>query len=222
MGSARTVRTLRGRLLQAGIVLAVLLVLVFGPYAWLTLATRGRRYDDVASAPSRSVIIVFGAGLRGGSLSPFLRDRVDLAVELYRAGRGRALLMTGDNSRDDYDEVAAMRDHAVAAGVPVEAITLDHAGFSTYDSCFRARRIFGVRDALVVTQGYHLPRVVYTCRRLGVRAVGVAAADWSRYRKHMPRFQCRELLSAAKALWQLHVTHPEPHFLGPAEPIEAP
>jgi vancomycin permeability regulator SanA len=167
---------------------------------------------------------VLGAGVRpDGSLSPFLSDRVDAAVELHRLGRVRHLLMTGDNGRRDYDEVSAMRRAAVARGVPAGDVTLDYAGFSTYDSCYRAREVFGVRSAVVVTQAYHLRRAVYTCRSLGLDAVGLGLPDWEvgRYRGSMPRYQAREVLATYAALWRLHVTRPAPRYLGPAEPILA-
>jgi vancomycin permeability regulator SanA len=124
------------------------------------------------------------------------------------------LLVTGDNSRTSYDETTAMLDRAVAGGVPAERITEDFAGFSTYDSCARARRVFGVEDAVVITQGYHLPRAVYTCRQLGIDAVGLGLEDWENagYAKRMPRYQSREVLSTFNALWELHVTRPDPHF----------
>jgi vancomycin permeability regulator SanA len=183
------------------------------------MATREQRYDDLANVPSAPVAIVFGAGVTpDGQLSPMLVDRVNAAVALYRSGRVQKILMTGDNSRVDYDEVTAMRRYAVSQGLPVRDITLDYAGFRTYDSCYRARAIFGVTHAILVTQRYHLPRAVYTCQQLGVNAVGVGMPDWGLYRRSLVAvYTLREALATVAALWDLHVAHPLPRFLGPFE-----
>lgn len=189
---------------------------------YVAQSTSGYRYADIAGAPHAPVAIVFGAGVRqDGTLSPMLADRVTTAVQLYQAGTIQKILMTGDNSRVDYDEVTAMRRYAVARGVPVGDITLDYAGFSTYDSCYRAQAIFGVTRALLVTQGYHLPRAVYTCRQLGLDAEGVGTPDWQRYPPRiMGPYVAREALAILKGLWQLHITRPQPTFLGPFEGIK--
>jgi vancomycin permeability regulator SanA len=210
------VRMLRRRWVLAAALLVLPPVAVAAPLAYLYLATLGARHSD-AGAP---VAIVFGAGLRpDGAPTPLLADRVDLAVELLAAGRVRLLLFTGDHGTLGHDEVGAMARYAVARGVPAGRIVLDHAGFDTYASCYRARSVFGVRRAVVVTTRFHLPRAIYTCRRLGVRATGAGTPDWSRYRSDTPRWQLRELAAAGLALWQLHVTHPSPRYPGPPEPI---
>lgn len=131
---------------------------------------------EVEMAPERPVAIVFGAGIRpGGRLSPILKDRMDTAIALYRAGKVRKLLVSGDNSTVGYNEPGAMHAYAVAQGVPAEDVVRDYAGRRTYDTCYRAGHIFGVRDALLVTQRFHLPRAIFTCRSLGVGAMGVSA-----------------------------------------------
>jgi vancomycin permeability regulator SanA len=185
------------------------------------LATANRRYDDPSRIPAERVAIVFGAGVRpNGQPSPMLADRVRAAVELYRAGRVQKLLMTGDNARPEYDEVGAMRRYAIEQGAPAEAIVLDHAGFSTYESCYRAGAIFGVRQAVLVTQRYHLPRAVYTCGQLGVDAVGLGTPDWGVYSEPlMASYALREALATLNALWEVHVTHPTPTYLGAFEGI---
>lgn len=186
---------------------------------YVALRTSPYRYSDVAAVPAERVAIVFGAGVRAdGRLTRMLADRVNAAIELYQAGRVQKLLMTGDNSRVDYDEVTAMRRYALERGVPAAAITLDYAGFSTYDSCYRARAIFGVERAVLVTQQFHLARAVYTCRALGVEAVGLGTPDWGRYRETLLlRYSVRESLATVRALWQVHLTRPLPTFLGPFE-----
>lgn len=190
---------------------------------YVVLATRPYRYDTAAEAPAQRVAIVFGAGIRDGRPSPILAARIRGAVELYEAGRVSKILMTGDNSRVDYDEVSAMRRYAIDLGVPAEVITLDYAGFSTYESCYRARAIFGVTEAVLVTQHYHLPRAVYTCRQLGVEAFGLGIPDWTRNPERSTvayppvqalAYSARESLATVKALWDVHITRPPPTFLG--------
>jgi vancomycin permeability regulator SanA len=126
------------------------------------------------SVPPAPVALVLGAQVYpSGTPSPFLAARLDLAHRLYRDGKVRVVLVSGDNMAPEYNEPDAMRDYLISAGMPPEAVIADYAGFDTYDSCARARRIFGVDQLVVVTQGYHLPRAVATCRALGVDATGV-------------------------------------------------
>ncbi len=169
--------------------------------------------------PSRPVAIVFGAGLwRNGTATPVLEDRVTEAADLYFAGKVKKLLMSGDNRFVDYNEPAVMRELALSLGVPDEAIVLDYAGRRTYDTCYRAREIFGVTEAVLVTQAFHLPRALYTCSRLGVDAVGVDA-DLRVYRlSSVIVWNTRELLATLAAVWDVNIGHPLP-VLGNKEPI---
>lgn len=190
--------------------------------AYMQEATRDARYEVLDAVPQQRVAIVFGAGVRAdGQPSPMLADRVAAAVALYQHGRAQKILMTGDNSSTQYDEASAMKQYAVARGVPAADITLDYAGFSTYESCYRARAIFGVQQAVLVTQRYHVPRAVYTCRALGMDAVGFGTPDWGVYGKPLlMQYGAREALATVKALWQVHVSRPPPTFLGPFEGVQ--
>jgi len=184
-------------------------------------ATSPYRSSAAEQVSAERVAVVFGAGVRGDRPTRILAERIEGAVALYRLGRVHKLLMTGDNSRADYDEVTVMRRYAEDLGVPPGDITLDYAGFSTYESCYRLRPIFGVERAVLVTQRYHLPRAIYTCRALGVEAVGLAMPDWGRYADILiARYTLREALATAKALVDVHLTRPQPTFLGPFEGIE--
>jgi vancomycin permeability regulator SanA len=143
-----------------------------------------------------------------------LANRVESAVELYQNGRIHKLLMTGDNSTISYNEVMAMKQYAHNLGVPTQDITLDYAGFSTYESCYRAHKIFDIHRAVVITQNYHLPRAVYTCRQLGLKAVGLGTPDGEIYGlRGMLPYLLREVLANVKALWNIHITRPLPTFL---------
>src|SRR5919109_3159473 len=127
-------------------------------------------------APRERLAIVFGAGLRrDGTPTPILRDRVETAASLYISGKVEKLLMSGDNSFLYYNEPEAMRQYAISLGVPDHAIAMDYAGRRTYDTCYRAKAIFGMESALLVTQKFHLPRALFLCNALGLDAYGVEA-----------------------------------------------
>jgi SanA protein len=172
------------------------------------------RYDrlvqvDLATAAPRPVAIVFGAGVRpDGRLSPMLRDRMDAAIALYRAGKVRKLLVSGDNRFADYNEPGRMYDYAVAAGVPAEDVVRDYAGRRTYDTCYRAHAIFGVSEAVLVTQRFHLPRALFTCGNLGVEATGFSADAriyWSN-----PYYRARDAFATLRAWWDVKIWRPLP------------
>ncbi|MCC8338856.1 YdcF family protein [Streptomyces sp. R1] len=204
-------RTGRRRLVQAvaaGCVLALL------PSAWLRLVTDDR-LRATADVPHTEVAVVFGAGLWDGEPSPYLAHRLDAAARLYRAGRIEVVLVTGDNSREEYDEPDAMRAYLVRHGVPDGRIVGDYAGFDTWDSCVRAKKIFGVDRAVLISQGFHIRRAVALCQEAGVASYGVGVDD-----KHDVTWYyggAREILAAGKAALDA-VFEPDPHFLGPREP----
>ncbi|MFC9944214.1 SanA/YdcF family protein [Streptomyces pratensis] len=209
----RLPRTRRGqrRLTQA---LMVVCALALAPATWLH-TTADARVRTAADAPAQQVAVVFGAGLREGRPSPYLAHRLDAAAELYRAGKVRVVLVTGDNSRVEYDEPDAMRTYLTARGVPDGRIVSDYAGFDTWDSCVRAKRIFGVDRAVLVSQGFHIRRAIALCRSAGIDAYGVgvdAVHDVTWYYGG-----AREVFAAGKALLDV-VFEPDPHFLGPREP----
>lgn len=179
----------------------------------------GRRHVvDFSQAPNSDVAIVLGAYVQpDGQLSAMLEDRVLTGVELYRAGKVRKLLMTGDHGFKRYDEVGHMRRYAESLGVPPEDIFMDHAGFSTYESMYRAREVFQVESAIIVTQRFHLPRALYTARALRIEVSGVPA-DRRPY-SSIRYSEAREILSQCKAFVEVNITHPKPTFLGAIIPI---
>lgn len=162
-------------------------------------------------------ILVLGAGVRDdGSPSDMLYDRIATAVSLYESGVSTRLLMSGDHGRRDYDEVKAMKAQAVAAGIDADAVFCDHAGFSTYESIYRARDIFCAERVLIVTQEYHLSRALYIARKLGLDAYGVGA-DLRGYRGQAYR-ELRETAARFKDLFTAQL-QPEPTYLGEKIPL---
>ena len=179
------------------------------------------RVFSATDVPHQPVAIVFGAGLRrDGSVTAILRDRVQTAADLYFAGRVGKLLMSGDNSSPEYNEPEAMREYARALGVPDSDIVSDYAGQRTYDTCFRAKTIFGVQSAVLVTQGFHMPRALFTCNSLGLEAVGVQANNLYYLKRSRLYWNLRELFATAGAFVDLYAKKPMP-ILGEPEPIFA-
>jgi SanA protein len=172
-------------------------------------------YHHVDQVPTHPAAIVFGAGYwPSGTLSNILADRMETAVALYKAGRVRKLLLSGDNRVVDYNEPERMAEYALARDVPRQDIVLDYAGRRTYDSCYRAGAIFGLQEAVLVTQAYHLPRALFTCDRLGISVSGVSA-DRRQY-IYQRWYSLRDLLALGRAWVDVTLLRPLP-VLG--EPI---
>ena len=177
---------------------------------WSSEESICRSADDV---PARPVAIVFGAKV--GSLGPssILRDRLDAGIRLYKLGKVGKLLLSGDHGRHEYDEVNAMRKYALERGVKPEDLFLDHAGFRTYATLYRARDVFGVTSAVLVTNEFHLPRAIYTGKRFGLDVVGLTS-DARSYRSWLFN-DCREFLARTLAWLQVNIIRPKPKYLGP-------
>ncbi len=221
----RTVPHPNRRFLRRLIVIAVLIGLPLGLAAIAPRVYTALRYRDdiytLKTVPHHHVTIIFGAAIHtDGGPSDMLADRVAMGAALYHAGKTDLLLLTGDNRFVDYNEPEVMRRYAMQLGVPDSALVLDYAGRRTYDSCYRAREIFQVQDAILVTQHYHLDRALLLCNQLGVDAVGVAAdplrpEGYSVVQLHAG--QVREFPATVLALLDL-VRRPEP-VLGDPLPI---
>nr|WP_236062257.1 ElyC/SanA/YdcF family protein [Actinacidiphila acididurans] len=208
----RLPRTVRGwrRLVRWAVVVCVVALL---PAMWLQVSGGGRLRSE-ADVPSEPVAVVFGAGLWDGRPSPYLAHRLDAAARLYAAGKVKVVLVTGDNSKTSYNEPGAMRTYLTAHGVPAGKVVLDYAGFDTWDSCDRARRIFGVDRAVLISQGFHIRRALALCEAAGIDAYGVGVDephDLTWYAGGL-----REVLAADKAALDV-VVKPNPTFLGPRE-----
>ncbi len=179
------------------------------------------RVYSIEDAPKERVAIVFGAGLRrDGTPTAILRDRVQTAAELYLAGKVDKLLMSGANQVEGYNEPEAMRKYALDLRIPNEAIVLDFAGRRTYDTCYRAKAIFGVESAVLVTQAFHLPRALFTCGALGIKVAGVEADNYYYLKRSRLIWNIRELFATAGAFVDVYVNKPVP-VMGDPEPIFA-
>jgi SanA protein len=205
-------------LIALGIVVVLAGLALLVPNLIITRGARDYIVQSPEDAPHAQCAIVLGARVYpDGSPYPMLADRLETGIKLYELGKVDKLLLSGDHGQTTYDEVNVMLDYVLARGVPDEDVFTDHAGFDTYDTMYRARDVFQVETALIVTQDFHLSRAVYTARELGLEATGVVA-DLQPYGSET-RNAVREVLARANAVLQLHITHPDPKYLGPLIPI---
>ena len=161
-------------------------------------------------------IIVLGAAVWGNKPSPMLEDRLLEGIALYQKGISKKIIMSGDHGQDEYDEVNIMKEFAIEKGIPSEDIFMDHAGFSTYESIYRAKEIFGAKKIIIVTQKYHLYRALYIAKTMGIEAYGVGADP----RQYVGAFnrEVREILARNKDFAKC-IFKPKPTYLGEPIPI---
>ena len=193
---------------------AVCLVAVFAIDAHVRSSAESRivTADETARLDDVDCVVVLGCGVKpDGQPSDMLADRIAQGIALYERGASPKLLMSGDHGRSDYDEVNTMRNVAVEAGVPADDVFMDHAGFSTYESMYRARDVFQAKRIVIVSQKYHLYRALYVAERLGLDAYGVAA-DLRPYAGQEAR-EVREILARDKD-FLTSIVQPLPTFLG--------
>jgi vancomycin permeability regulator SanA len=205
------------RLRRAYQLLCVATVLFFLPVTFVRLS--GDQYvRSVATVPAEPVGIVFGAAVYGDTPSTYLASRLDVSLALWRAHKIKVFLVSGDNSKPDYNEPKAMRDYLEAHGVPQRLIVLDYAGFDSWETCDRARQVFGVTRAIAISQSFHVPRAVYLCRAAGIETYGVGdgTAGWRLGHDEFVNDAAREILAGASAMYQ-GIFKPNPTFLGPHE-----
>jgi len=201
------------------IIIFILIALLVAPLAWRRMIRvyYAQHIHVPTSAPHRPVAIVFGAAIyNNGRLSTVLRDRMETAIVLYQEGKVGKILVSGDNRFEQYNEPAAMKEYAIRRGVPANDIQPDYGGQRTYDTCYRARNIFGVESAILVTQEFHLPRAIFTCRRLGFDAIGVSA-DLRPYRGAR-WYELRETAATLVALWDV-IRQDSPSVMGDPIPM---
>ncbi|WP_223302829.1 SanA/YdcF family protein [Halotalea alkalilenta] len=219
-GMKRRWRRAAGWLTALVLGLILLTLVLFGAAnLWVWAATRDRLVADATLCPRLEVGIVFGTSsrMRSGVPNPYYHARLDTAAELWRLGRIEHLLLSGDNRSLYYNEPVTMWRDLLARHVPRSAMTLDYAGLSTFDTLVRAREVFGVEQAALVTQPWHLPRALFIAQAEGIDAYGCAAmpeqAGVDRY------VSLREWFARAMTVGDLYLWHREPRFLGPKEPL---
>jgi len=187
------------------------ILIIFGLEAYIQKETSYLIYSEITEIPSAKTGIILGASVHSdGKLSPILEDRVETAYQLYKQNKIENFLVSGDHRTDDYDEVNAIKNYLLKKGVPPEDITLDHAGFDTYDSMFRAKAVFAIDDAIVITQKFHLPRSLYIARNLDAKYKGFEAAPMAYTSSET--IKRREQLANFKAIWEI-ITRQEPTTL---------
>ncbi|MDO8521986.1 MAG: ElyC/SanA/YdcF family protein [bacterium] len=195
--------------------LGCLIVFVVAVNVTIHQETKPYIYNNIASVPNAEVALIPGAAiLLNGGLSPIFVDRVDMTIKLYEAKKVSKIIVSGDNSTLSHNEVNPVRNYLLAKGIPDEDIFLDHAGFDTYSTMYRARDIFGVSSVLITTQSFHLPRAVFIARQLGMNASGMNA-DVGRI---FSRNYIREALANEKAILDLMFQR-KPKYLGEKIPI---
>ena len=179
-------------------------------------STRPYIYTSAAAAPTAEAALILGAPmLTDGTPAPIFIDRIDSAIDLYDAGKVSKILVSGDNSTVDHDEVDPVRTYLLKKGIPDHAIVLDHAGVDTYSSMYRTRSVFGVSSVIITTQSFHLPRAVFIARALGIRAYGVdTGTSHVLFRNYI-----REVFADEKAVFNI-VLHTKPRYSRDKTPIE--
>lgn len=198
--------------------IAIVIIFIFGINFYVKQSTKNRiiknqEYKDLSDV---DCIIILGAGVWGDKPSPMLEDRLLEGINLYKNNVSSKIIMSGDHGREDYDEVNLMKNYAIEKGIPSEDIFMDHAGFSTYDSIYRAKYIFEAKKVVIVTQKYHLYRALYIANQLGLKAYGVNA-DPRQYAGATYR-EIREILARNKDFIKC-VFKPSPTYLGASIPV---
>lgn len=210
------------KITKIGVIFIIIVILIkliiLGINLYVKNSTQKQIVDnnDYSNLNDIDCIIVLGAGIWGDKPSPMLEDRLLQAIELYKNNVSSKIIMSGDHGKQDYDEVNTMKDFAIEKGVPSENIFMDHAGFSSYESIYRAKEIFGAKKIVIVTQKYHLYRALYIANKLGIEAYGVGA-DPRQYVGATYR-ELREILARNKDFIKC-IFKPKPTYLGDTIPV---
>lgn len=198
------------------LIIMILIVLAINFYVKLSTKKQIIENNDYSNLEDIDCIIILGAGIWGDKPSPMLEDRLLEGISLYENNVSKKIIMSGDHGREEYDEVNIMKKFAIEKGVPSENIFMDHAGFSSYESIYRAKEIFGANKIVIVTQKYHLYRALYIANQLGIEAYGVGA-DPRQYVGATYR-ELREILARNKDFVKC-IFKPEPTYLGDTIPV---
>ena len=199
----------------ATVLVALLVASVANCQFIVTRASAGRLYNTVSAVPDQQVALLLGCvkTLGKGWPNPFFVNRIQATAELYKAGKLKAVLVSGDNNREGYDEPTDMKQALIAAGVPESKITCDYAGFRTLDSIARAKKVFGQTQVLIISQRFHNERALYLAKCYGLDATAYNAEDVEL--EHSLKVYFREAFDRVKAVMDMHLLHTQPKFLGP-------
>ena len=191
----------------------ILMIAIFSLNIYVVNSTKNEivKEENVSNIEGVDCILILGAGIWGDKPSPMLEERLKEGITLYKKGTTKKIIMSGDHSREDYDEVKIMKEYAESEGVPSEDIFMDHAGFSSYDSVYRAKEIFGVQKMIIVTQKYHLYRSLYIAKKLGIEAYGIES-NLRTYPGQVFR-EIREILARDKDYFKC-IMKPEASIMG--------
>lgn len=174
-------------------------------------------YKSERDIPTSKVGIIFGAGINGNNPSKYLKDRLDAGIHLYNTKKIQKILLSGDNGREEYDELTVMKNYCYQHGVDTTKIYIDYAGFDSYSTLYRAKKIFSIRNAVLISQEYHLNRAIYIAKEMGINSIGYSA-NQGQYKGY--KYVCfREYFSRFKAFIDV-LRNREPKFLGTKIPIE--
>ncbi|MWB94393.1 hypothetical protein GON26_08465 [Flavobacterium sp. GA093] len=189
----------------------IVLILIIAVNSHVKSATKRDIHYSLRKFPKNDVGIIFGAGINGDQPSKYLKDRLDAGIFLYKAKRINKILLSGDNGREGYDELTVMKNYCFKHGVDTTKIFIDYAGFDTYSTMYRAKHIFKIKKATLISQKYHLNRAIYIGQELGIKSAGYSA-NKGKYRGY--KYVCfREYLSTFKSFFDV-LRNREPHFLG--------
>lgn len=205
-----------------GIFISLIIIVILTISITISVVNSYKKYiyniEDIPSG--NDAIIVLGAGVRSdGTPSDILADRLETSLEVFKAGLGNTFVLSGDHGREEYNEVRAMKDYIMKDNIDEKIIFMDHAGFSTYDTMYRAKEIFKVDKAVIVTNEYHLPRALYIARKLGIDAYGVKS-DIRGYQL-MDSYKKREILAQIKDFLYVNILKPKPVLLGESIPVNS-
>lgn len=187
---------------------------------WIALSAASSTFTTAAKIPPAQAILVPGARIYAGEVSGILAQRLDAAIDIHRLGKAKTILVSGDYSSRYYDEAEAMKKYLVRHGIASGSIVLDHAGFSTYDSVYRAQHVFDFRSVIIVSQDFHLPRALFIARWLGLPALGYSASKIPLSAEQIFRSEWREPLARLKAIYDI-ARHALPAFTGSGLPLDA-
>ena len=197
------------------VILIIFIIIILSINHYVKVSTKRQIIElkDVEKLKEKDIdcIIVLGAGVRNDKPTDMLADRLLRGIEIYNQDSAPKIIMSGDHGREEYDEVNIMKNFAIQRGVPSEDIFMDHAGFSTYESIYRAKEIFDAKKVIIITQKYHIYRALYIANKLGIEAYGVGA-DQRKYLNETHR-QIREILARNKDFFKC-IMKPNPKFLG--------